>query len=134
MTIIIITGKAQNQVQQPQTMTNTKKEATERELCTICIVYQKFTLWLYSEGIFHSFLVPTVDGTDCEGVLCPQRQSRTTVVLTGSHISRTSGEIRCHSHTIHLYGIMRVGGVPLKRDSRTSRREEEGAGGGGWWR
>ena len=40
VTIIIITGKAQNQVQQPQTMTNTKKEATERELCIVCIMYQ----------------------------------------------------------------------------------------------
>ena len=84
---IIITGKAQKQAQQPQTMTNTKKEATERELCTICILYQIFTLWLYSEGISHSLLVPTVDGTDYEGVLCPHSQSRTTVVLTGSHIS-----------------------------------------------
>ena len=35
--IIIMTGKALNQVQQPQTMTNTKKEATERELCTIVL-------------------------------------------------------------------------------------------------
>ena len=30
--VAIITGKAKNQVQQVQTMTNTKKEATEREL------------------------------------------------------------------------------------------------------
>ncbi len=41
---------------------------------------------LYSEGLPGSFLVPTVDGTDCEGVVCPQDQSRTGVVLTGTHL------------------------------------------------
>ena len=48
VTIIIITGKAQNQVQQPQT----KKKTTEIELCTICIMYQNLpcgcTVKLYS--------------------------------------------------------------------------------------
>ncbi len=54
-----------------------------------------YYLVVYSEGLPGSFLVPTVDGTDCEGVVCPQDQSRTGVVLTGTILlARTGGGVR----------------------------------------
>ncbi len=57
-----------------------------------------------SEGLPDSFLVPTVDSTDCEGVVCPQDQSRTGVVLTGTHLlTRTGGGVRGDYHTIPLH-------------------------------
>ncbi len=92
-----------------------------------------FTLWLYSEGLPGSFLVPTVDGTDCEGVVCPDDQSRTGVVLTGTHmLTRTGGGVRSDYHTILLHSILRgERGGPLEGDLWTSREEQKGAGGGG---
>ena len=42
------------------------------------------TLWLDSEGVDGSFLVPTIYGTNIEGVVCPQDQSRAPVTLIGS--------------------------------------------------
>ncbi len=51
-----------------------------------------------------SFLVSTVDGTYCERVVCPQNQSRTGVVLTGTHLlTRTGGGVRGDYHTIPLH-------------------------------
>ncbi len=90
-------------------------------------------MWLYSEGLPGSFLVPTVDGTDCEGVVCPQDQSRTGVVLTGTHLlTRTGGGVRGDYHTIPLHSMLRgEGGGPLEGDHWTSRREQKGTGGGG---
>ena len=35
-------------------------------------------------GVSGSFLVPTVDGTDIEGVVCPKDQSRAAVIFTGT--------------------------------------------------
>ncbi len=89
-----------------------------------------FTLWLYSEGLPGSFLVPAVDGTDCEGVVCPDDQSRTGVVLTRTHLlTRTGGWVRSDYHTIPLHCMLRgEGGGPLEGDHWTSR---EGTGGGG---
>ena len=55
------------------------------------------TIDLYREGISPSLLVSTVDGTDCEGVECPQDQSRAAVVLTGAHlVTGTGGGVRVH--------------------------------------
>ena len=42
------------------------------------------TLWLDSEGVYGSFLAPTIDGTDTEEVLCSQDQSRACVTFIGS--------------------------------------------------
>ena len=88
---------------------------------------------MYSEGLPDSFLVPTVDGTDCEGVVCPQDQSRTDVVPTGTHlITRTGGGVRGHCHTILLHSMLRgEGGGPLEGDHWTSRMEQKSTGGGG---
>ena len=90
-------------------------------------------MWLYSEGLPGSFLVPTVDGTDCEGVVCPQDQSRTGVVLTGIHLlTRTGGGVRGDYHTIPLHSMFRgEGGGPLEGDHWTSREEQKRTGGGG---
>ncbi len=96
-----------------------------------------FTLWLYSEGFPGSFPVPTVDGTDCEGVVCPQDQSRTCVVLTGTHLlTRTGGGVRGDYHTIPLHSMLRgEGGGPLEGNHWTSRGEQKGTGGeGDGWR
>ena len=66
------------------------------------------TSGLYSEGLPGSFLVHTVDGTDCEGVVCPQDQSRTGVVFTGTHLlTRTGGGVKHDSHTIPLHSMLR---------------------------
>ncbi len=91
------------------------------------------TLWLYSEGLPGSFLAPTVDGTDCEGVVCPQDQSRTGVVLTETHLlTRTGGGVRGDYHTIPLHSMFRgEGGGPLEGDHWTSREEQKRTGGGG---
>ena len=44
-----------------------------------------------------SSLILTIDGTDCEGVVCPQDQSRAAVVLTGAHlVTGTGGGVRVH--------------------------------------
>ncbi len=77
-----------------------------------------------------SFLVPTIDGTDCEGVVCPQDQSRTSVVLTGTHLlTRTGGGVRSDYHTIPLHSMLRgEGGGPLEGDYWTTIRQEDGAG------
>ena len=78
----------------------------------------KLTSWLYSKGLLGFFMVPTVDGTDCEGVICPQDQSRTGVVLTGTHLlTRTGGGVRGDYHTIPLHSMLRgEGGGPLEGD------------------
>ena len=56
-----------------------------------------YTLCYHSNDVSLSFLVPTVDGTDCEGVVCPQDQSRAAVVLTGAHlVTGTGGGVRVH--------------------------------------
>ena len=88
---------------------------------------------MYSECLSGSFLVPTVDGTDIEGVVCPQDQSRTGVVLTRTHLlTRTGGGVRGDYHTIPLHSMSRgEGGGPLEGDHWTSREEQKGAGGGG---
>ncbi len=89
---------------------------------------------MYGEGLPGSFLVPTVDGTDCEGVVCPQDQSRTGVVLTGIHLlTRTGGGVRGDYHTIPLHSMLRgEGGGPLEAgDYWTSRGEQKRTGGGG---
>ncbi len=90
-------------------------------------------MWLYSEGLPGSFLVSTVDGTDCEGVVCPDDQSRTGVVLTGTHmLTRTGGGVRSDYHMIPLHSMLRgEGGGPLEGYHWTSREEQKGAGGGG---
>ena len=44
-----------------------------------------FTLWADYDSTHSPFLVPTVDRTDCEGIVQPQDQSRAAVILTGSH-------------------------------------------------
>ena len=51
------------------------------------------TLWVDCDSISSPFLIPTVDGTDIEGVLCPQDQSRAVVTFTGSHqlVTKTGG-------------------------------------------
>ncbi len=101
------------------------------------IIYVVVTLWLYSEGLPGSFLVPTVDGTDCEGVVCLQDQSRTGVVLTGTHLLiGTGGVVRGDYHTIPLHSMLSgEGGGPLEGDHWTSRKEQKGTGGGGGgWR
>ncbi len=92
-----------------------------------------FTLWLYSEGLPGSFLVPTVDGTDCEGVFCPQDQSRTGVVFTGTHLlTRTGGGVRGDYHTVLIHSMLRgEGGGPLEGDHWISRREQKETWGGG---
>ncbi len=89
-----------------------------------------------SEGLLGSFLVHTVDGTDCEGVVCPQDQSRTGVVLTGTHLlTRTGGGVREDYHTVPLHSMLRgEGGGPLEGDHWIFRREQKGTvdrGGGG---
>ena len=44
-----------------------------------------------------SLLGPTVDGTDGEGVACPQDQSRAAVILTGAHlVTGTGGGVMVH--------------------------------------
>ncbi len=54
-------------------------------LLLLAILYDSIIpcAWLCSEGLPGSFLIPTVDGTNC---VCPQDQSRTGVVLTGTHL------------------------------------------------
>ncbi len=92
-----------------------------------------FTLWLYGDCLPGSFLVLTVDGTDCEGVVCPQDQSRTGVVLTGTHLlTRTGGGVRGDYHTIPLHSMLRgEGGRPKEGDHWTTiGREKDGTGGG----
>ncbi len=88
---------------------------------------------LPSEGLPGSFLVLTVDGTDCEGVVCPQDQSRIGVVLTGTHLlTRTGGEVRDDYHTIPLHSMLRgEGGGPLEGDQRTTIRKKDGTSWGG---
>ncbi len=88
---------------------------------------------MYSEGLPGSFQVPTVDGTDIEGVVCPQDQSRTGVVLTGTHLlTRTGGGVREDYHTIPLHSMLRgEGGGPLEGNQWTSMEEKKGTGGGG---
>ena len=51
------------------------------------------TLWVDYYSTNSPFLVPTVDGTDIEGVVCPQDQSRAAVILTGSRqlVTETGG-------------------------------------------
>ncbi len=97
------------------------------------MIYNIFTLWLYSEVFPGSFLVPTVDGTDCEGVVCLQDQSRTGVVLTWTHLfTRTGGGVRGDCHTILLHSMLRgEGGGPLEGDHWTSRMEERTCSGRG---
>ncbi len=92
-----------------------------------------FTSWLYSEGLLGSFLVPAVDGTDCEGVVCPEDQSRTGVVFTGTHLlTRTGGGVRGDYHTIPLHSMLRGKGEgPLEGDHWTSRGDQKGTEGGG---
>ena len=53
---------------------------------SILMYYQGIiiTLRVNSEGVSGSFLVPTVDGTDIEGVVCPKGQSRAAVIFTGT--------------------------------------------------
>ena len=41
------------------------------------------TLWVDYDSTLSPFLVPTVDGTDIEGVACPQDQSRAVIILAG---------------------------------------------------
>ena len=48
----------------------------------ITIIY--ITSQLDHKFVSAPFLVPTVDGADTEGVVCPQDQSRAAVTLTGS--------------------------------------------------
>ena len=56
------------------------------------------TLCECSNDVPLSLLVPTVEGTDCEGVVCPQDQSRAAVVLTGADhlVTGTGGGVRVH--------------------------------------
>ena len=67
------------------------------------------TLWLDSEGGSCSFLVPTVDGTDGEGVAYPQIQSRAAVIfiVTQYPFTGAGGRDRTHSYTITLHIILR---------------------------
>ncbi len=55
---------------------------------------------------------------DCEGVGCPQNQSRTGVVLTETHLlTRTGGGVRGDYHMIPLHSMLRgEGGGPLEGD------------------
>ncbi len=78
-----------------------------------------------SEGLPGSFLVPTVDGTDCEGVVCPQDQSRTGVDLTGTHLlTRTGGGVRGDYHTMKEGDHWRETTGPSGRSRREQGVEE----------
>ena len=65
-----------------------------------------------------SLLVSTVDGTDSDGVVCLQVQSRAAVVLTGGHLlTGAGGGVRGHSHIVSFHTVLSVeGGRPLERD------------------
>ena len=66
------------------------------------------TFHVRNNFLSRSLLVPTVYGTDCEGVACPQDQSRAAVVLNGAHlVTGTGGGVRVHWHTISLHNILR---------------------------
>ena len=81
---------------------------------------------MYGDILLGSFLVPTVDSTDSEGVVCTQ-DFRTGVVLTGTYnypLTRAGGGVRSDCHMIPLHNMLRVeGGGPLEGDHwiRSSR-------------
>ena len=61
----------------------------------VIIIVDFHTFQLYHECVILPLLVPTVDGTECEGVGCPQDQSRTNIVFAGAHlVTGTGGGVR----------------------------------------
>ena len=52
--------------------------------CSYMCTYYLGTLWLDSEVVSGSFLVPTVDSTDIERIVCSKDQSRAAVIFTGT--------------------------------------------------
>ena len=80
-----------NEVKKPkkqQKNNNNKKTTTKCALCTTIKLFLELhyscTSQLDHKTVSGPFLVPTVDGTDSEGVACPQDQSGAAVIFTGT--------------------------------------------------
>ena len=97
-----------------------KQTVTDRQVI-IVIEFNKwlqiFTLRMDCDSILGPFLIPTVDGSDIEGVLCPQDQSRAAITFTGSHqlVTETGGGGGACYYMIVDYVVPRgEGGRPFK--------------------